>query len=30
MAPGKLSAKVGGGVWAGGSCAGRWEAERRD
>jgi hypothetical protein len=27
---GKLSAKVGGGVWAGGSCAGRWEAERRD
>ena len=27
---GKLSGKVGGGVWAGGSCAGRWEAERRD
>jgi hypothetical protein len=27
---GKLSAKVGGGVWSGGSCAGRWEAERRD
>jgi hypothetical protein len=27
---GKLSGKIGGGVWAGGSCAGRWEAERRD
>jgi hypothetical protein len=27
---GKLSGKLGGGVWAGGSCAGRWEAERRD
>jgi hypothetical protein len=27
---GKLSGKVGGGVWAGSSCAGRWEAERRD
>jgi hypothetical protein len=27
---GKLSGKVGGGVWAGNSCAGRWEAERRD
>jgi hypothetical protein len=27
---GKLSGKIGGGVWAGASCAGRWEAERRD
>ncbi len=27
---GKLSAKVGGGKWSGGSCAGTWEAERRD
>src|SRR5580700_2410154 len=26
---GRLSGKVGGGVWAGNSCAGRWEAERR-
>ena len=27
---GKLSGKLGGGVWAGSSCAGRWAAERRD
>ena len=27
---GKLSAKIGGGKWAGGSCAGTWQAERRD
>ena len=26
---GKLSAKSGGGTWAGGPCAGKWQAERR-
>ena len=27
---GKLSAKLGGGKWSGGECAGTWQAERRD
>jgi hypothetical protein len=27
---GKLSAKIGGGKWSGGECAGSWQAERRD
>jgi len=26
---GKLTAKAGGGTWAGGPCAGKWQAERR-
>jgi hypothetical protein len=26
---GRLSAKSGGGTWAGGPCAGKWQAERR-
>src|ERR1700686_2374511 len=27
---GKLFAKLGGGKWSGGECAGTWQAERRD
>jgi hypothetical protein len=27
---GRLSAKMGGGKWSGGACAGTWQAERRD